>query len=70
MSTVAAPAHRASFADAVGKLGVSDPLLDEGLAELVQVVETAGELSPGLVRAWTLLVTGATTAVFFWRAYA
>jgi uncharacterized membrane protein YfcA len=26
-------------------------------------------LSPGMVRAWTLLVTGATTAVFFWRAY-
>ena len=23
-----------------------------------------------LVRIWTLLVTGATTAVFFWRAYA
>ena len=27
-------------------------------------------LSPGLVRAWTLLVTGATTLVVFWRAYA
>jgi uncharacterized membrane protein YfcA len=27
-------------------------------------------LPPGLVRAWTLLVTAATTAVFFWRAYA
>lgn len=26
-------------------------------------------LSPRMVRAWTLLVTGATTAVFFWRAY-
>ena len=26
-------------------------------------------LSPGLVRGWTLLVTFATTAVFFWRAY-
>ena len=26
-------------------------------------------LSPGLVRAWTLLVTGATTIVFFVRAY-
>jgi len=25
---------------------------------------------PGLVRAWTLLLTGATTAVFFYRAYA
>jgi histidyl-tRNA synthetase len=38
-----------SFADAVRALGVSDPLLDEGLAELVQVVETANELAPGLV---------------------
>ncbi|WP_225421561.1 sulfite exporter TauE/SafE family protein [Sphingomonas parva] len=27
------------------------------------------KLSPGLVRAWTLLVTGATTIVFFVRAY-
>ena len=26
-------------------------------------------LPAGAVRAWTLLVTGATTAVFFWRAY-
>ena len=26
-------------------------------------------LPHGAVRAWTLLVTGATTAVFFWRAY-
>ncbi len=26
-------------------------------------------LSPGSVRVWTLLVTGATTVVFFWRAY-
>ena len=26
-------------------------------------------LPPGAVRAWTLLVTGATTLVFFWRAY-
>ncbi|MEO5865512.1 MAG: sulfite exporter TauE/SafE family protein [Sphingomonas sp.] len=27
-------------------------------------------LFPATVRGWTLLVTGATTAVFFWRAYA
>lgn len=27
------------------------------------------KLSPAMVRGWTLLVTGATTAVFFWRAY-
>ncbi|TDB77714.1 histidine--tRNA ligase [Micromonospora sp. KC723] len=38
----------ASFADAVRALGVSDPLLDEGVAELVAVVETAGAHSPGL----------------------
>ena len=27
------------------------------------------QLPAGWVRAWTLLVTGATTVVFFWRAY-
>ncbi|GIH17357.1 histidine--tRNA ligase [Rugosimonospora africana] len=39
----------ASFADAVAALGVSDPLLDEGLAELVRVVEAAREHTPGLL---------------------
>ncbi|MFE7872393.1 histidine--tRNA ligase [Micromonospora humida] len=38
----------ASFADAVHALGVSDPLLDEGVAELVAVVETAAAHAPGL----------------------
>ncbi|MEU5783234.1 histidine--tRNA ligase [Micromonospora lupini] len=38
----------ASFADAVRALGVSDPLLDEGIDELVGVVETAAEHAPGL----------------------
>ncbi|MGW4463588.1 histidine--tRNA ligase [Micromonospora sp. NPDC004704] len=38
----------ASFADAVRALGVEHPLLDEGLAELVTVVETAAAHSPGL----------------------
>jgi len=38
-----------SFVDAVAALGVSDPLLDEGLAELVRVVEAAAAHSPGLV---------------------
>ncbi|MQA24599.1 MAG: histidine--tRNA ligase [Micromonosporaceae bacterium] len=42
-------ASDASFADAVRALGVSDPLLDEGLAELVAVVEAAAEHAPGLV---------------------
>ncbi|MEU4775929.1 histidine--tRNA ligase [Micromonospora sp. NPDC023644] len=38
----------ASFADAVRALGVSDPMLDEGIEELVRVVETAAAHSPGL----------------------
>lgn len=38
----------ASFVDAVRALGVSDPLLDEGLAELARVVEVAAEHAPGL----------------------
>ncbi|HEX5540130.1 MAG TPA: histidine--tRNA ligase [Micromonospora sp.] len=38
----------ASFADAVRALGVEHPLLDEGLAELVEVVQTAAEHAPGL----------------------
>ncbi|MGW4502165.1 histidine--tRNA ligase [Micromonospora sp. NPDC004336] len=38
----------ASFADAVRALGVTDPLLDEGIEELVRVVETAAAHSPGL----------------------
>ncbi|BFU43745.1 histidine--tRNA ligase [Krasilnikovia sp. MM14-A1004] len=42
-------ASDASFVDAVRALGVDDPLLDEGLAELLRVVETAAEHAPGLV---------------------
>jgi histidyl-tRNA synthetase len=38
-----------SFADRVRALGVEDPLLDEGLAELLRVVEAAAEHAPGLV---------------------
>lgn len=38
-----------SVADRVLALGGSDPLLDEGLAELVQVVETAREHAPGFL---------------------
>ncbi|WFE39655.1 histidine--tRNA ligase [Micromonospora sp. WMMD998] len=38
----------ASFADAVRALGVDDPLLDEGVAELTAVMETAAAHSPGL----------------------
>ncbi len=39
----------ASFVDRVRALGVEDPMLDEGLAELVRVVEVAAEHAPGLV---------------------
>jgi histidyl-tRNA synthetase len=38
-----------SFADRVAALGVTDPLLDEGLAELVRVVDAAREHTPGLL---------------------
>jgi histidyl-tRNA synthetase len=39
----------ASFADAVRRLGVSDPLLDQGIDELVRVVEAGNEYAPGLL---------------------
>jgi histidyl-tRNA synthetase len=38
-----------SFADAVAALGVRDPLLDEGLAELVRVMDAASAHAPGLL---------------------
>ena len=38
----------ASFADRVRSLGVTHPLLDEGLDELVRVVDAAAEHAPGL----------------------
>jgi len=37
----------ASFADAVRALGVTDPLLDQGLEELVRVIEAAAGRAPG-----------------------
>ncbi|HEY6592506.1 MAG TPA: histidine--tRNA ligase [Asanoa sp.] len=37
-----------SFVDAVRALGVSDPLLDQGLDELAEVVSVAMEYAPGL----------------------
>ncbi|MEU4426027.1 histidine--tRNA ligase [Actinoplanes sp. NPDC024001] len=48
----------ASVVDRVRALGVTDPLLDEGLAELLQVVETAEEHAPGLVRAELKIARG------------
>ncbi|MEV4133648.1 histidine--tRNA ligase [Dactylosporangium sp. NPDC049742] len=47
-----------SFADEVRKLGVEHPLLDEGIAELAAVVETAREHSPGLVQATLKIARG------------
>ncbi|WP_412542773.1 histidine--tRNA ligase [Longispora sp. K20-0274] len=38
-----------SFVDAVRALGVTDPLLDEGLEELAAVLDTAAEHAPGLL---------------------
>src|SRR4051812_11091589 len=48
----------ASFVDAVRKLGVTDPLLDEGLEELVQVVGVAREHAPGLIAAELKIARG------------
>ncbi len=42
-------AEDTSFVDSVRSLGVDDPLLDEGLEELVRVVEAARQHSPGLL---------------------
>jgi histidyl-tRNA synthetase len=40
-----------SFVERVTALGVSDPLLDEGLAELATVLTATSELAPGLLMA-------------------
>jgi len=51
-------AEDGSFVDAVRALGVDDPLLDEGLGELLRVVETAAEHAPGLVAAELKIARG------------
>lgn len=48
----------ASFVDEVRKLGITDPLLDEGLAELAAVVDAAAEHAPGLCRAELKIARG------------
>ena len=58
LELAAISAEDASFTDAVRKLGVTDPLLDEGLDELVQVVEVAREHAPGLVVAELKIARG------------
>lgn len=40
-----------SFVDRVSALGVSDPLLDEGLAQLAAVVRGGRDVAPGVVKA-------------------
>jgi histidyl-tRNA synthetase len=51
-------AEDGSFVDAVRALGVSDPMLDEGLGELVQVVDAARAHAPGLVVAELRIARG------------
>jgi histidyl-tRNA synthetase len=51
-------AEDASFADAVQSLGVRDDLLDEGLDELVRVVEAGREYQPGLLIAELKIARG------------
>jgi len=58
LELAAISAEDGSFVDAVHKLGVSDPLLEEGLEELVRVVETAREHAPGLVVAELKIARG------------
>ena len=58
LDLAAIAADDGSFVDAVRKLGVSDPLLDEGLDELLRVVETAREHAPGLVVAELKIARG------------
>jgi histidyl-tRNA synthetase len=56
LASISAP--DASFVDAVRALGVRDPLLDEGLRELVEVVESAAGHAPGLVVAELRIARG------------
>ncbi|MGK5677830.1 histidine--tRNA ligase [Actinoplanes sp. URMC 104] len=58
LELAAISAEDGSFVDAVRKLGVTDPLLDEGLDELLRVVETAREHAPGLVVAELKIARG------------
>jgi histidyl-tRNA synthetase len=58
LELAAISASDGSFVDRVRALGVTDPLLDEGLDELVEVVETAAEHAPGLVVAELKIARG------------
>ncbi|AGZ44463.1 histidine--tRNA ligase [Actinoplanes friuliensis] len=48
----------ASFVDQVRALGVTNDLLDEGLEELVRVVDAGTEYAPGLIRAELKIARG------------
>ena len=50
LAFAAIQAEDGSVADRVAALGVSDPLLDEGMTELVRVVEAARAARPGIRR--------------------
>ena len=58
LELAAISAEDGSFADAVRKLGVENDLLDEGLGELLSVVETAGRHAPGAIRAELKIARG------------
>ena len=51
-------AEDGSFVDAVRALGVDNQLLDEGLEELLRVVEAGAEHAPGLIRAELKIARG------------
>ena len=51
LAFAAISAPDAGFAEQVQALGVTSPLLEQGLEELVRVVDAAAEQQPGLVRA-------------------
>ena len=51
-------AEDGSFVDAVRALGIDNPLLDEGLEELLRVVEAGAEHAPGLIRAELKIARG------------
>jgi histidyl-tRNA synthetase len=58
LELAAISAEDTSFVDAVRKLGVTDPLLDEGLEQLARVVEAAREHAPGLLVAELKIARG------------
>jgi histidyl-tRNA synthetase len=58
LKLAAISAEDGSFVDAVRALGVDNELLNEGLEELLRVVEASAEHSPGLIRAELSIARG------------